>query len=101
MLISKERATAKYGPPLTRATLARPGCYFKSDSEPGRVAPEAGRHGPQENCKVVAGMVPMPSALSNGGVFSVISYGTGTVPTTLQFSWTRPGSELNAAHFEW
>jgi porphobilinogen synthase len=28
----------------------------------------------------------MPSALSNGGVFSVISYGTGTVPTTLQFS---------------
>jgi hypothetical protein len=29
----------------------------------------------------------MPSALSHGGVFSVISYGTGTVPTTLQFSW--------------
>jgi hypothetical protein len=28
----------------------------------------------------------MPSALSNGGVFSVISYGTGAVLTTLRFS---------------
>jgi hypothetical protein len=40
----------------------------------------------QEDCKFVAGIVPMPSAQHKVPCFLVMSYGTGTVPTTLQSS---------------